>query len=216
MVEKVFWKDPYLSELDTRIASVSGDQVTLEETIFFAFSGGQESDFGSIHGRSVRNAEKQGQQIVYTLDSATGLNKGDPVKALIDWPRRYRLMRLHFAIEIILDLIYKSHPGTTKTGAHIGADKARIDFVWEGNISDLFPDIQEKLDQIINADLPIHCQFTDPGTQQRSWKIDGFSEVPCGGPHVRSTAEIGSVALKQKNPGKGRERIEIYIHDLNY
>ncbi len=215
MVEKVFWKDPYLSELDTRIASVAGDRVTLEETIFFAFSGGQESDVGTIQGRPVLQAEKQGLEIVYTLDTAAGLSPGDPVRIAIDGHRRYRLMRLHFAAELVLELIYKSHPGTEKTGAHIAADKARIDFEWVGNISTLFPDLQQQLERIIGEDLPIQCRFTDPQTQRRCWKIDGFAEVPCGGTHVRSTAEIGRIELKRKNPGKGRERIEIFVHDVN-
>jgi hypothetical protein len=45
---KLFWQDPYQSRLDTRIAAVSGDDVTLAETIFYAFSGGQESGQSSL------------------------------------------------------------------------------------------------------------------------------------------------------------------------
>ena len=48
MVKKIFWQDPYLTELNTTVHSVAGNQVTLNETIFYAFSGGQESDAGSI------------------------------------------------------------------------------------------------------------------------------------------------------------------------
>jgi hypothetical protein len=52
-VNKVFWKDPYLTELETRVTGVDGDDVTVECTIFFAFSGGQESD-ASNHRRRPR------------------------------------------------------------------------------------------------------------------------------------------------------------------
>ncbi len=50
MLRKVFWEDPYLTHLDTRIATVAGDEVTLAATIIYAFSGGQESDRGTIGG----------------------------------------------------------------------------------------------------------------------------------------------------------------------
>ena len=59
MVAKLFWQDPYRTSLDTRIAAVEGDVVRLEETIFDAFAGGQESDAGTIGGRTVREARKQ-------------------------------------------------------------------------------------------------------------------------------------------------------------
>lgn len=102
MLRKIFWDDPYLTSLATHIAGVDGDSVMPEETIFYAFSGGQESDFGTIGGHEVLSAQKIGADIHYTLPPAHGLLAGDPVTVLIDWDRRYRLMRLHFAAEIIL------------------------------------------------------------------------------------------------------------------
>ena len=62
MPRKVFWDDPYQTTLETRIASVRGAQVTLEATIFYAFSGGQESDAGSIAGQPVLAAQKDGMR----------------------------------------------------------------------------------------------------------------------------------------------------------
>ena len=67
MTDKLFWIDPYQTELDTHIASVDGDWIELEQTIFFAFAGGQESDRGSIGGQAVLEARRQGQQIDYQL-----------------------------------------------------------------------------------------------------------------------------------------------------
>ena len=43
------------------------------------------------------------------------------------------------------------------------------------------------------------------------WEIDGFSKVPCGGTHVKSTAEVGFVSLKRVNIGGGKERVEIKL-----
>ncbi len=211
MVEKQFWNDPYQRELETRIASIDGTTITVAETIFFAFSGGQESDYGTIAGRNVVGAEKKGFEIFYTLENTDGLAPGDSVHMAIDWARRYQLMRLHFAAELVLELIYKAYPETTKSGAHIAQDKARIDFAWEGNITETFPLIQRQIETIINDNRTILCDFSDRAQERRYWKIQGFSEVPCGGTHVRATGEIGPVRLKRRNPGKGQERIEIYL-----
>ena len=113
--------------------------MTLDSTIFFAFAGGQESDTGTIAGLPVLEARKEGLEIFYVLPESHGLRSGDPVHIRIDWDRRYRLMRLHFAAELVLELVYRELPGVEKLGAHISEDKARIDFAWQENISTLFP-----------------------------------------------------------------------------
>lgn len=211
--KKLFWHDPYLTQLDTRVTGVSGDDVTVAETIFYAFSGGQESDAGTIANRPVLQAAKDGKEIRYTLDSGHGLSIGDPVKMPIDWTRRYRLMRLHFAAEIVLELVYQHVPSIEKIGAHIAQDKSRIDFEWGENISTLFPLIKEKSQALITADHPITSAFSDEENQRRYWAIEGFAQVACGGTHLRRTGEVGALELKRKNVGKGKERIEIYLRD---
>ncbi|NBT86232.1 MAG: hypothetical protein EBT45_07035 [Alphaproteobacteria bacterium] len=64
---------------------------------------------------------------------------------------------------------------------------------------------------IIKKDAPIKTGFSDIESQKRFWEIDGFSKIPCGGTHVKSTAEVGYVTLKRKNIGKSKERIEIHL-----
>jgi Ser-tRNA(Ala) deacylase AlaX len=211
MTQKIFWQDPYLTQLDTHVASVRGNDITVAETIFYALSGGQESDSGSIGGHPVLAARKDGRDIVYTLEPGHGLQPGDAVTIHIDWARRYRLMRLHFAAEIVLELVYQAVPGIHKIGAHIAQDKARIDFEWGENISKLFPTIKQQALAIIDADQAIVSAFSDVENERRYWGIQEFSQVPCGGTHLKSTGEIGPIELKRKNVGKGKERIEIYV-----
>ena len=211
MTKKLFWEDPYLTRLSTRVASVSNENITLEETIFYAFSGGQESDAGTIGGHCVIAAAKQGLDIVYTLATDHGLRSGQPVEVQIDWSRRYRLMRLHFAAEMVLQLVYKHAPGIERIGAHISDDKARIDFAREGSISVLFPAIESEAATLIAADCPIVTAFENEQNQHRYWEVAGFSRMACGGTHPRTTSEIGSIKLKRKNTGKGKERIEIWL-----
>jgi len=213
MVKKLFWKNPYLTELETRVTGVKGNDITVEQTIFYAFSGGQESDHGTIANHPVLAACKQGREIVYTLEEGHPLKPGDPVVMRIDWDRRYKLMRLHFAAEIVLELIYRHLPSIEKVGAHIARDKARIDFKWDGNISTVFPVIKSEALRIVRADEDIVSAFSDEKTEERFWEIEGFARVPCGGTHLKKTGEIGEVDLKRKNPGKGKERVEVYVHE---
>ncbi len=209
--EKVFWSDPYQTELIARVTSVSDNIITLDKTIFYAFAGGQESDRGTIHGFKVLKAEKNGKEIFYTLESGHDLKPGDEVIVEIDWKRRYRLMRLHFAAEIILELFYQRFNKPEKTGAHIAEDKARLDFIWEGSISRTFLLLEQKTRELIDADLPIASEFSDEKNEERYWEIGGFARVSCGGTHIRKTGEIGPFRLKRNNIGKGKERIEIYL-----
>jgi Ser-tRNA(Ala) deacylase AlaX len=211
MTIKVFWQDPYLTELETRVQTVNGNRITLMETIFYAFSGGQESDSGTIGNYPVLEAKKEGKEIFYTLEEDHQLQVNDLVKIKIDWQRRYQLMRLHFAAEVVLELVCQRFPDVVKVGAHIAADKARIDFEWNQNISSFIPSLQQDAQKIIDSDQEIISAFSDEINERRYWKINEFSQVPCGGTHIRRTSEMGAIRLKRVNPGKGRERIEIYL-----
>ncbi len=211
MTKKIFWEDPYLTELETRIMSVQEHDITVEQTIFYAFAGGQESDYGTLGDHRVLQARKEDKEIVYTLENSHGLKPGDQVTVKIDWERRYPLMRLHFAAEIVLELVYQKLNSIKKIGAHIAQDKARIDFEWDKNISAALLLIQKEALGVIEANQEIISAFSDEEKEERYWEIRGFARVPCGGTHLRRTGEIGEIGLKRKNPGKGKERIEIYL-----
>jgi len=211
MTRKVFWENPYQTELETHITTVNGNIITLADTIFYAFAGGQESDNGTINGIEVLNAEKQEQEIFYTVPDGHDFEIGQPVILKINWERRYKLMRLHFAAEIILELAYQNLEGIEKIGAHIAEDKSRIDFLWDSSIKSAFPMLLEKAHTLIEANHKIISAFSDEAQERRYWQIDGFAKVACGGTHLKKTGEVGEIRLKRKNIGGGKERIEIYL-----
>lgn len=211
-MRKVFWDDPYQHTLTTKIVSVEGNRILLEETIAFSFSGGQESDAATLNGIPVLDSVIENNLIYYFLPDGDKFRAGDEVCLEIDWSRRYKLMRLHFAAELVLELVTRQF-GIEKIGAHIAETKARIDFIYDKNISTIFDAILTDYNQIIEKDHPIKTGFSDIESQRRFWEIDGFSKVPCGGTHVKSTAEVGFIALKRKNIGSSKERIEISLMD---
>lgn len=211
-MKKIFWDNPYQQTLNTKVASVDGNRILFEETIAYSFAGGQESDVAYVNDIPIIDSKMEGNLIYYILPEGHGLSKGDTVTMVIDWPRRNRLMRLHFAAELILEIVtQKFH--LQKVGAHIAETKARIDFTSSENISPKLEQILAEYNAIIESDKPIEKGYSNVENQRRFWKIDGFAEVPCGGTHVKSTGEVGFVTLKREHPGKSIERIEIRLVD---
>ncbi len=98
-------------------------------------------------------------------------------------------------------------------GSHIAAEKARLDFAWDGIISAAFPTLRGEPERLVRDDLLIASYYLDEATERRAWCIDGFAEVPCGGTRLRRTSEVGEVELKREDPGRSRERIEIRLAD---
>lgn len=214
-VRKLFWDDPYLTEIAAVVTSVRADEVTVDRTVAFAFSGGQRSDRGTIAGCEILRAEVRGREIVYSLAPDHGLTPGAPVVVAIDWVTRYRVMRLHFAAELALELVTRHFGAPEKLGAHITEEKARLDFRWPGGsmISETFPLVSREVRRLVAADLKITSAFSDEAAERRYWRIDGFAQVPCGGTHPRRTGEVGEIVLKRENPGAGAERMEIRLEE---
>jgi Ser-tRNA(Ala) deacylase AlaX len=212
-LKKMFWEDPYLKEINATVRSVKDNVITLDKTIVYAFSGGQASDSGTIDKYKIVEAKGFGKEILYTIDPSHNLKVNDEVIVKIDWDKRYKIMKLHFAAEIVLELIYQNFNRPEKIGGNITEDKARLDFKWEGNISEILPFLENKTREIIESDLDIISQFSDEENEMRYWEIEGFAKVDCGGTHIRRTGEIGDIMLKRgKSLGSNKERIEIYLN----
>lgn len=210
-LRKVFWDDPYQTELQTTITNVNDNVITLKETIAYAFSGGQQSDDGTVNDFKITNSQKAGKEIYYTIEEGHNFRTGDTVLLKIDWEKRYKIMKLHFAAEIILELVNQNFDRPQKIGANITSEKSRIDFIWENNISEMFPVLEQKAEELIKADKHIISAFSNEGEEIRYWKIEGFAQVPCGGTHIKKTGELGALKLKRNRQGKNKERIEIYL-----
>lgn len=226
---KTFWKDPYLTKLKTKVKEVHDNEVVFKETIAYSESGGQESDRVKINGveaLSSRMDRADPFYIYYRMPDGHNLNPGEEVLMEIDWPRRNRLMRLHFSCELVLILMNRLFNKTPsgvelkpeeidtvikKRGAHMGEEGARVDFECSTNISEYFPYLIEEFNKIIGADIPIEKGYMNEEKQIRYWRLPNIAMVPCGGTHVHSTREIGEVELKRDRANKGVERIRITL-----
>lgn len=211
MTNKLFWDDPYQTSAVSKVSSVDDNIITVEDTIFYAMSGGQESDSGSFNGIEVLEAKKQNDDILYTFQKGHNFKVGDSVEIKIDWERRYKLMRLHFSAEVVLEIINKILKVPIKIGANISPIKARIDFELAESISSLLPQVNIEAKKIFDTNSEIISDFSDESKTRRYWEVKGFSKVACGGTHLKRTGEVGEIQLKRKNIGKGKERVEISL-----
>lgn len=229
---KRFWDDPYQSKLTTTVHSVHGDVVVFTETIAYSAAGGQESDKATVNGMEIIGSswDKANHVISYTLPSNHGLAVGDQVKMEIDWPRRNRLSRLHFACELVLVLVNrhfaKKNEGEElqpdeidkaifKTGAHMSENSARVDFRCAENFNAIIAIILPQFQKLIDENREIIKDFSDPQNEIRFWRIPGLATVPCGGTHMQSTKDVGMVTLKRERAAKGVERVKIALVDSN-
>lgn len=211
MTRKIFWDDPYRTSVAAKVTLVNGPEVILDGTIFFAFAGGQERDHGTIGGRDVLDARWEGPDIVYRLRPRHGLVGGDGVIIAIDAERRARLRRLHMATEIVLELLTQTDPTLVKIGAHMSAERGRIDFATPNSLRDQLPEIEAAANELVAQDLAILRRFFEDSETRRYWEIAGFARVACGGTLPARTGEVGQLRLRRRNPGKGKERVEIEI-----
>ena len=204
----LFYEDPYLKQANAKVIDIEGNVVWLDKTIFFAESGGQESDRGYIN--DIRLIDMRPDDFGHVLAEKPGFKVGDTVTLKLDWERRYKIMRLHSAAHIVYFAVKEVLGELEIIGSHVSEEKARLDYAFEGNISKYFPQIMEVVNKALAEPRDIIIYRHPENPEIRIWKL-GEWEVPCSGLHVRNTSEIGSIRLKRRNLGRGKERIEIYL-----
>lgn len=210
MTKKLFYDEKYKTECEATVTSMVGPEVVLDQTIFFAFSGGQASDSGTIDDIPVKEAVASGENIAYVLEQMPTFKEGDKVIIKIDGNKRKKIMRLHSAIHIV-HFLFEEKAGATKLiGSNIDENKGRLDYQYPEPISNILPEIEQKANDIFSQDITIKTYPDENDKNKRWWECKDW-KVPCGGIHTNLTKEIGRIQLKRKNIGSGKERIEVYL-----
>jgi len=213
--KKLFWDDPYLTQCKAKVTSINGNKVKLDQTIFYAFSGGQLPDEGTINNIKVMEANKEGDKediidIEYTLESTPNFKVGDQVTVQIDPIRRDKLRRLHSAAHIVYYITQQILGKVKINGSEVQPEKSRMDFCYDEPIAEKIPLIEQATNKFLAENHSIII-ITDENKPNLKWWTCQTWKMPCGGTHVKNTSEIGPLTLKRVNKGKGRERIEIYL-----
>jgi alanyl-tRNA synthetase len=206
MTVKLYDADHYLREFDAEVVGLEGDAVELDQTAFYAEGGGQAGDTGTLNGVRVADTRVEGGRILHVIASPQGFRPGDRVHGVIDWGRRYRIMKLHTASHIMEHYLWMHLGYAERTGSFVDERKDRADYRYDERLDpDKLKRVEEDTNRFLFEGHPVTIQVDDDGI--RHWSC-GPVEMHCAGTHVRNTGEIGAIRLKRKNPGRGEERVE--------
>ncbi len=238
-VKKLFLDDSYLATCSASVVDVNDrGGIILDQTVFYATSGGQPGDTGTLIladgssieiATSVCGADKD--ELILVPASTEKLPKvGETVTVQLDWNRRHKLMRMHTA----LHLLCASIPFPV-TGGQIGESESRLDFNMPEN-----PDretLTAHLNRLVQEDHPVSDRWIDDLALEAQPELirtmsvkppmgtgkvrlvsigedDAVDLQPCGGTHVRSTLEIGPLDIyKVENKGKQNRRVRVRLSE---
>ena len=236
MTELVFRDDAYARSCAARVVAADERGIRLDRTVFYPTGGGQPGDTGVLRLASgaaiaiVDTIKGVGpDEIVHVPAPGADLPEpGVEVTPEIDWERRYRLMRMHSCLHLLCAVV----PGAV-TGGQVSDGRGRLDFDVPGSSLDREA-IAARLNALIAAGHPVSPRWiADAELASRPELVrtmsvkppsgagrvrlveiagpDGAVDLqPCGGTHIRNTAEIGPVAIA-KIESKGRQNRRVIL-----
>lgn len=236
MTEEVFRTDSYATQCEAVVTAVDENGIQLDRTVFYPMGGGQPGDTGAIRnaaGAEVRIADTRkgdvpGQILHIPESDASALKSGDKVTALIDWDRRYRLMRMHTCLHLLCSVVDGG-----VTGGSVRDGSGRLDFDLPEPTLDK-EHITSELNRLIGENRSVQFRWiTDeematkpelvrtmsvkPPSGQgrvRLVEIEGLDRQPCGGTHLASIGEIGKVRVsKIEKKGKHNRRVNVVLDE---
>jgi misacylated tRNA(Ala) deacylase len=218
----------YKRQFVAKVVALPPGGVVLDRTFFYPAGGGQPADHGSLSpaagpSYSVVDVTKSGSAAIHRVrrptatDSAT-LQIGTELEGTLDWERRYRHMRLHTGQHLLSALIFQ-RTGVRTREANMSGSGGTVDL--ERPLPADAP--PEALASEANAILAEGRQVSIHHVTREAWEknpsprsglvplprhldpvriidIAGLDACPCGGTHVRSTAEVGALALDAPVP----------------
>jgi len=230
VAELLFQTDAYLREFDARVTRVEGSAVYLDRTAFYPTGGGQPHDLGTLADVPVVEVRKEGDDVRHVLDGSAP-PAGAEVRGVIDWERRYQLMRTHTALHILCGVIWRDF-GAQVTGGNMEPLKARMDFELESMSGEFGQQIEELANKEIEAARPVSVRilprdeaFRIPDlirtkinllpegiSQIRVVDIEGLDLQADGGTHVANTREVGRIAVVgHESKGRSNKRLRVAV-----
>jgi alanyl-tRNA synthetase len=207
-------------------------QIALDQTPFYAESGGQVGDRGYISGDSllvrIEDVKKEAGLFIHSGRIERGtLNLGDTVTAQIDRACRRRAQANHTATHLLQAALKKLIDDSIgQAGSLVSFDRLRFDYNFSRSLTPA--ELQQLEDQINTwiaeahdtsiTEMPIAeakakgavAMFGEKyGAEVRVMDVPGVSMELCGGTHVRNTAEIGLFKIvSETGIAAGVRRIE--------
>jgi alanyl-tRNA synthetase len=224
-------------EAESSIITIKEESVILEQTPFYAESGGQVGDTGEIiidnNSLCVIDTQKSNNVVVHKLEKPISSFSGKAL-AKVDITRRLSIMRNHSATHLLhnaLRRILGTH--VHQAGSLVAPDYLRFDFAHFAKLSDQeLAGIETLVNEKIKENIPRtpglnNIPFEDAkklgalmffgdkyGDFVNVIQFGDFSTEFCGGTHVNNTGEIGYFKIRSEGSvASGVRRIEAVTHD---
>ena len=234
MTEILCYDDSYLQEFDATVTDTTSKGVVLDRTAFYPGGGGQPADSGTLTAGdasyAVKKLSRQDGKLVHEIDGELP-PVGASVHGVLDWDRRYLLMRTHTALHILCGVVWRDY-GAQVTGGNMQPGSARMDF----ELENMSVDFAERMETLINeevqaaraieiATLPREEAFAIPDlirtkinllppaiTEVRTVNITGLDLQADGGTHVANTSEVGAIhVVGHESKGRINKRLRIRV-----
>jgi alanyl-tRNA synthetase len=219
MTERLYYTDAYLRGFDARIVDRANDGRTiyLDRTAFYPTSGGQPFDTGTLAGIALTDVVDEGERIAHIL--ASPAPAVDTVHGDIDWTRRFDHMQQHTG-QHLLSAIFAETFELETVSVHFGAESSTLDLDTESLPQKTLLAAERMANVAIAEPRAVTVSFEDAATvtglrkpppregELRVVTIEALDRSACGGTHVRSTAEIGSVLMRRTERVRKTTRVE--------
>ena len=131
MTELLYQLDSYLKEFDGVVTNSYPEEsaILLDRTAFYPGGGGQPNDLGTLNGYPIIKVRKAGDKVLHIIEGDLP-PIGTKVHGVIDWDRRYKLMRTHTAMHVLCGTVFRDY-GARVTGGDMEPLKGRMDFEFE-------------------------------------------------------------------------------------
>ncbi|MEM1956048.1 MAG: alanyl-tRNA editing protein [Candidatus Caldarchaeum sp.] len=227
--ELLYLDDSYMREFAATVLKSEDGCVVLDRTAFHPRGGGLVSDTGVIvhAGGEARVLEVlfEGDEVVHRVEGVVP-SEGSEVECLLDWERRYRLMRMHTGLHVLAATMVEK-TNALITGNNISHDQGRVDFSLESFDRAVMEECVEETNRRLGRGYPVKTYYMErekvlstPGLVKLAGRLPpdipllriveiGEVDVQAdGGPHVRNTSEVGRItATKLENKGKTNRRM---------
>jgi len=226
VTERLYRDDPYLLEFDARVLERTAHEgrpaLVLDRTAFYAESGGQPWDTGTLGSARVAAVLETGGRILHVLDSPVA---GDRVHGVVDEPRRRDHRQQHHG-QHLLSRAFVAVASARTVSFHLGAESSSIDLDREVGDEDL-ASAESLANRVVWEARPVRVRDVtraearalgiappeEAGDSVRLVEAEGFDLQPCGGTHPRSTAEVGVVVVLGAEKYKGGSRVRFVCGD---
>jgi alanyl-tRNA synthetase len=222
MTDRLYYTDPYLREFTAHVVDRAAGSATvyLDRTAFYPTSGGQPFDLGVLGGVTVLEVgDEDDGRISHRLAAPLSVGSSGEVAGAIDWNRRFDHMQQHTG-QHLLSAVFEELYDLRTVSFHLGAESATIDLEGGGVDADRVLAVERRANEVVFENRPVTIQFEDAREARglrkptgregtiRIITIDSLDRSACGGTHVRSTGEIGSVLIRKLEKIRQAVRVE--------